>query len=349
MSRMKPGTTRRLGPLSAAFLVGLAAAPVGAVGVEKNKGEDKTTPEAICRTVAGLRTPPTDRPATLPPIDCDSEALYYGVGMRADPSAARDCAFAEAAKPERAAPIGGAAMLMTIYANGVGAKRNLDVALALACGLDGAPAEFEGRVRHLDQLRKSGWTGTDFSWCDDITSGAAQGACAEHDDRVMEGARRVAIAATAKGLTGPAAAAHSALTTAFDDYLKARGDNEVDMSGTGRLAMLLGEQGRLRDEFAADLKSILTGGAPRVAATATDADKRLNDAYKKLQGVPATDFNQAMGTIRQAGIKTAQRAWIKYRDAWVALAKVARPDLPSDAILAWLTERRTEILTDLTP
>jgi len=34
-------------------------------------------------------------------------------------------------KLDEAPPLGGATMLMTIYANGVGAKRNLDVAIAI--------------------------------------------------------------------------------------------------------------------------------------------------------------------------------------------------------------------------
>ena len=44
-------------------------------------------------------------------------------------------------------------MLMIIYANGVGAERNLDLATTLACPLDGAPAEEDCRVKRLDTLK----------------------------------------------------------------------------------------------------------------------------------------------------------------------------------------------------
>ena len=38
-----------------------------------------------------------------------------------------------------------------------------------------------------------------------------------------------------------------------------------------------------------------------------------------------------------AGVRTTQRSWLRYRDAWVALAAVRWPALPQEVWLAWLS------------
>jgi len=92
-------------------------------------------------------------------------------------------------------------MLMTIYANGEGAKRDLDVAIHLACGIEGAPMESHGRVAHLAELKAKGWKGRDFHYCDDITSGLAMGYCASHSATMARALREKALAAMSAGWT----------------------------------------------------------------------------------------------------------------------------------------------------
>ena len=58
----------------------------------------------------------------------------------------RQCAYLEHTSRADAGGFSGNTMLMIIYANGVGAERNLDLATTLACRLDGAPAEEDGRL-----------------------------------------------------------------------------------------------------------------------------------------------------------------------------------------------------------
>jgi hypothetical protein len=59
---------------------------------------------------------------------------------------ARQCACPERTSRADTGGFSGNTMLMIIYANGVGAERNLDLATTLACRLDGAPAEEDGRL-----------------------------------------------------------------------------------------------------------------------------------------------------------------------------------------------------------
>ena len=76
-------------------------------------------------------------------------------------------------------------MLTVLYANGDGVERNIPLALRFACEQGWAPAEFEGRVKHLESFNfvKPSPRGQ-FSFCDDITSGFMQGFCAAYDSEI---------------------------------------------------------------------------------------------------------------------------------------------------------------------
>ena len=54
---------------------------------------------------------------------------------------------------------------MTVYATGVRAKRDRDVATHLAWGIAGAVMESDRRVPHLAELKAKGWAGGDFHVC----------------------------------------------------------------------------------------------------------------------------------------------------------------------------------------
>ncbi|MGE4279497.1 MAG: hypothetical protein AB7G62_07915, partial [Magnetospirillum sp.] len=119
---------------------------------------------ALCDALRKVELPPQDRPDRRQEggmAECHSDALYYGIGMKADEKAAFRCAQLE----EAGTMWGGDMMLATIYANGKGAPRDLDKAIALACREGWAPAEYNGRVRHLDDMRRSGGKDDEFHWC----------------------------------------------------------------------------------------------------------------------------------------------------------------------------------------
>ena len=187
--------------MAGAAALGLCAlAAASAQDWSENKDEISsgfTESKAICRAVLHRDPPAADRPdaRTAASLEgCDSEKLYYGIGRKADPVRARQCAFLEMRKEPDEGIFAGRTMLMTIYANGVGAARDLDVATHLACGLDGAPAEVDGRVLHLAGLKAKGSSGRDFDFCDDITSGLAEGYCADHAANLAAPVREARIA-----------------------------------------------------------------------------------------------------------------------------------------------------------
>jgi hypothetical protein len=302
--------------------------------------------KAICRSVLAREPPAADRPdaRTAASLEgCDSETLYYGIGRRADPVRARQCAFLEMRKAPDEGIFAGRTMLMTIYANGVGATRDLDVATHLACGLDGAPAEVDGRVRHLAGLKTKGSSGRDFDFCDDITSGLAEGYCADHAANLAAPVREARIARLTSGWSAGEKQAFATLRQAQAAFVDRHGAGEVDMSGTARAAMAIGAEESARDEFVDILERLAAGRAPVFThARFAAADAKLNRAYRKAlaEAGPA----ESPGAVQKEGIRDAQRAWLRYRDAFLAFAAVKYPRVPRDSLAAWLTEKRTKML-----
>jgi uncharacterized protein YecT (DUF1311 family) len=296
--------------------------------------------------VKGRRPPAADRPTAAQRSalkGCDSEALYYGIGMPADPARARLCAFMEAEGEGSQSPFSGEAMLMTIYANGVGARRDLDYATHLACRIDGAPAETHGRVTHLAELKASGGPGTRFHFCDHVTSGLAGGYCAGHEARIAGAKRKAQLESLTRGWSSAERAALARLQSAHAAFAAAHSGGEIDLTGTLRGAFSTFAEERLEEELLAMLKQLAGGTAPRgSAASYRAADARLNAAYRKL--LRDTPRDEGPGTVTPAGIREAQRAWVRYRDAFLAFAAAKYPRVGRDALAAWITDKRTEML-----
>lgn len=298
---------------------------------------------ALCREVRGREPPAADRPSAAQRselADCDSEALYYGIGMPADAERARLCAFAEIEEGRANAPFSGRVVLMTIYANGVGARRDLDVARHLACDIDGAPMEIDGRVTHLAQLKARNWTGSDFSFCDDITSGLAAGYCADHGARIAEAGREAELATLTARYTVPQREAYAALIAARDAFIDARAEGEIDLSGTMRVAFAVGAQDAVAAEFLETVRRLSEGRIP--AASFGEADAALNAAYAGRRRSFERDDDQ--GTVTWEQVRGAQRTWLSYRDAFLAFAGATYPAVPRDHLAAWLTRQRTQML-----
>lgn len=311
--------------------------------------------KAICERLRGQEPPAADWPdaATAATLGgCDSATLYYGIGVTAMPVRARQCALLETQRPDgNEGPFSGTAMLMTIYANGVGVERNLELATSLACRIDGAPFEVDGRVKHLQRLIDEHWSGRDFSYCDDITSGMAGGLCAAHDASIADVARSDKLDSVSKPWTAAERTRFAQLLSAMRTYAQASGENEVDLSGTARAAFEIEQAQQVKDAFMQLLDALQTAKLP--AASAADyqsADTRLNDVYQQIMAIKTeADGRINAGTVTQSGIRTAQRAWLRYRDAWSAFAAVKYPQVSVASVQADLTRQRIREVQDFVP
>jgi uncharacterized protein YecT (DUF1311 family) len=300
--------------------------------------------EATCTRVKRVPFPADDRPDQSQKTalrGCDSEDLYYGITGSADPGKARLCAYAQIASNEGLV-FGGESILMMIYATGVGAKRNPDLAIRLACEIEGAPAELDGRVAHLEKLKRQRRGKLSFDLCDDITSGFMMGHCAGHDQRVEKAKRDRLWSTRLDGWPTPDREAWKPLRAAADAFFRARADGEVDLSGTARAMLKIHEEEHLEKGLLTLVDKLEAGKL--VATTPAEfqaADRALNAAYGDLMRSGSED----LGTVTKDDIKKAERAWIRYRDEWVRFGRGKYPAVAPDTIKTWLTRERTDQLT----
>lgn len=315
-------------------------------GMEKS--ELTSTPEfgkskAICRRVMGVEPPERDQPTPAQAKalkGCNSEKLYYGEGARPDYVEARLCAFAEMAGPDDNV-FGGSTVLMQVYANGLGVPRNLDLATDYACRLDGAPAENDGRVLSIQALKTKP---EHFDYCDDVTSGAGENVCQARDSHRAAIDRNARLEVLTGRLPPRAKALYAPMKKAFNAFVDAHGDGEVDLSGSAHGAEEDGEQDALRDQFAKDLEGLLAGHWPS-AADAKAADAQLNVSYRQATAWAAGKTNDT--TIKAEDVRAAERAWLAYRDAFARFSAAAAPAVSQEAVLTHLARLRTKQLDQL--
>jgi hypothetical protein len=320
--------------------------------------------QQACLRSEALPIPQADLPtaAEAPRLmSCNSEALYYGFAGKPDYARARTCAYLERAAGNRF-PVASSAILSMIYANGLGAKRNLPLATKFACEAGGAPAEIDARVGHLEDLATmTAQPGQRFGFCDDITSGYMDGICAGVAATYRDARREKSIARVASSYTPTQRAAFSALRDAAADYFNAHARNEVDLSGTARGAFWIEDIQHSWNVFLRDLLVLEADKLPAADAEANQqADTRLNALFHRVlaepslrqrapPGFPPPGIPVAGGTISRQGIRADQYLWLSYRDAWLHFAAARRPALPRSTVQAWITNQRIHNLSCLLP
>ena len=98
----------------------------------------------------------------------------------------------------------------------------------------------------------------------------------------------------------------------------------------------------LHELFLDNMRLLARGRAPQSdRAQFAAADRALNSAYRERI---RDEFFDEPGAVTREGIRNAQRAWIQYRDAFVAFAAIKFPGTSRDSLAAWLTRQRTEML-----
>lgn len=302
------------------------------------RADDDAGIKEACDTAQALELPKPGS-AGPSPKGCDALALYDGVGGPPDLAAARACALNAAGDRDLAFPPD--AVLAMIYANGDGVPRNDDLAIAYACKAGGAAAEISGRVEHLLERKRQGAAAERFDFCDDVTSGLMQGFCASRAAEKTAVARDADLSRLTAALKPQAQAAYGKLRKAFESYRDAVAEHEVDLSGTARAALAIGAREEEDDAFLATLREALGAASVNAGPSLPKADAALNAAYRKVQSEPD---ETRWGTVTKAKIKATQRAWIGYRDAFLAFATAAGASTTTDRLAAALTARRTESL-----
>lgn len=281
--------------------------------------------------------PPLDRRKVFRAADTDCADILTGAaGAAEDWSRYRHCLLSQDDVDNNS--------LAELYANGWGVKRNAKLAIALVCHGSDVPAELAGMVDTLYSTRDQDRLQRPFTFCDHATSGMSGGYCAARRAAVVEKASDAEIAHIVANWTEPQKRAFRILRTAANDYYSSRATLEQDMSGTARAQIAIAEETAQRNAFLNTIKTLESGLLPK-GADLRSADAALNQMYVKVMS-PRHLLDH--GTVTQAGIRATQRKWLRYRDAWVAFAKLRYPGTAPDVWMTWLSEQRTEQLKAFT-
>jgi uncharacterized protein YecT (DUF1311 family) len=285
-------------------------------------------------------------PAQWP--ECNSYKLYSGKGTKINFEAARECAWQERSAIKAgltpqyaiASTLGGSAMLMVLYANGEAVEKNIPLAIRFACEANGAPAEISGRVKHLESLNsQTASSRKKFKFCDDITSGAMDSICESYQAELADQQSVDALGNLSSKWPDPQRSAFAALEQAQQAYAQAH-RGEIDAQGTSRAAQQIRAEQSLRNSFLAAIQIFEQGNLPsHTASDAQQADTALNETYRKaINDAEANKSNY--GAVKPENIRTAERAWLAYRDAWIQFAKLRYPAVSAESWLTLLTKDR---------
>ncbi|WP_348264752.1 DUF1311 domain-containing protein [Telmatobacter sp. DSM 110680] len=323
------------------------------VAIAQPENADDST-QAKCRQY--LQTPlPVEATTVTAPAkwpDCNSYKLYSGVGTKIDYAAARQCAWSERLAQQAnleprytiASVFGGSAMLSVLYANSEGVSQNLTLAQKFVCEAGGAPAEIKYRLDHVASLKKNASAKAKFDFCDDITSGFMGGFCAARGSEFQDQKRSTILKEIAAPFTLEQKELFETLRKAEAAYAEAHARGEIDLSGTARAMFQIDAEDTLRDDFIEALRTFESGKYPKISAQDFQyADARLNSEYRKAL-TDAEQHKSEYGAVQPDGIRNAERAWLKYRNAWLAFAKLRYPTVPDQAWLLLLTTNRISVL-----
>lgn len=298
--------------------------------------------DAICARVAGLQPPAADRPnaaAARSLKGCESVRPYYGLGEPVDPVRARLCAFVETAAVEAgdASPgLGAQSILASVYANGQGVRRDLDLATHFACQIESDSVHDRvERVMSLQKLKASG-ARKRFDYCDQPMSDFTTGECAWLEGEKAKAAQDRKIAAVAARWTPGQRAAFQAMRKAEETFASSRAEDERDNGGTDRFYMGPANEAAVREAGFQLFQALDAGRLPAASPQAlAAAEAELNAQWRKLMA--KDDIWD--GTMSRDSLRQSQRNWLAYRQAWEAFARAIAP-ASADRVRLRLTRSR---------
>lgn len=308
-----------------------------------NKAYTKT--RAVCAAVIDAEPPVSDLPTAKDREaleGCRSEYLYFGIGVPADPEAARKCAFLEM---ERIEEFGhpfeffhANGMLATIYANGKGAERNLDFAIHSACQLQDAPMAMDLRIRHLDRLRREGVTAEEFSTCDHITSGISMGICASHNAALRKQSRQAFFGEWAKGFSPEQRQLFAEAYASFEEYVAISHEMDCFRGSAFAACTIEGAEGDT-DEFVDRLVALAARELVPSPKPAIEGDVTRSSFWWRPATMTRSEFQEATSYMDESdrdwyegNLEEAIAARRQFEPKLIAFLRSIRPDLTAHQI-----------------
>lgn len=306
---------------------------------------------STCKPVTIDDFPAKDKPANNQDMSSlgnhDSSDYYYGIGVPVDYQKARYAALKEMQSgSEKDMYFVGSSILIMLYANGYDVKQDIDLAIRLAsCNLDQdvmAYGDSKYRIEHLNNI-KSGNDKKPFDICDDCASND----CSYHCSGLESDIRSVSVQ---KDLNKIRSAYDDTKKTAFDNISKTASEfinkivaNEVDLTGRDRDILEDDEFNTQTAYFLSSLQDFEQGKLPfYTESDLKESDELLNGIYSKIMNNKKFEY----GTVTKEQIKSVEKVWMKYRDAWVKYGVILYPKSTATSWKTWATKTRAEQLKD---
>jgi uncharacterized protein YecT (DUF1311 family) len=266
---------------------------------------------------------------------CASYRSYRGIGRRFNLVEARECAWNERLaqkaklrqneKEPTAWVVGGSLILADIYFNGAGVKRNIPLALHLACEADEGTASLA--LQSMAKPNDSHRPIEPFEFCDYAATTFMMNFCAGYEQEIGDDRRSRYYNSLVSAMTLVQKAAFRKLLAAQKGYVEAHA-SEVYQGGSIRAVRTMGSQRILDDLFHTELLHFEHGRWPVLSSNQIAvADSLLNREYKQklLQLHAPLQEDIFDGAVTANQLSGVEDSWEIYREAWVAFATVRYP------------------------
>lgn len=303
-------------------------------------------PPANCAAYATVPLPAEAQSVIAPKIApaCASYRSYRGIGRPVNYVEARTCAWQERLaqkaglgqnlKQPLAWVVGGSLILADIYANGAGVARNWPLAMRFACESEAQTAELA--LPEMKKLEATPDVSKRFELCSYAATTFSMNFCMGYEDDKADDDRERYYNSLKRTMTAEQKTAFGALLAAKKAYIVKHSD-EVDRGGTIHTIRMMQSQDILEDLFRVELVHFERKKWPALSKSQINGadgvlQRRYDATLRKLKSQTHETWEGAVTAEQLAGV---QPVWQKYRDAWVAFARVRYPDVV-DAIRAQL-------------
>jgi hypothetical protein len=341
--------TKVFGLTAAVLVAGCAVAMAAVSGI--NPAQLPTDCSAYSSIPLPAEAEKAPAPKTAP--TCASYRSYRGIGRPANYSAARACAwqerlaqkadFGQSTDEPIAWVVGGSLILADIYFNGAGVERNIPLAMRFACESEEGMAKLA--LPDIVKLNNSLPTRGRFEFCDYAATTFSMNFCSGYASEIEDDHRSRYYNSLKSSMTPEQKAAFEGLLSAHNTYIQVHA-SEVDQGGTIRNIRTMGSQEILEDLFYTEIVHLERKTWPALSESQiATADTLLDREYeKKLQQLRAQTKDAIdEGAVTADHLSSVEKSWEKYRDAWVAFARLRYPAAVA-AIRAKITVDRYRLL-----
>jgi uncharacterized protein YecT (DUF1311 family) len=342
--------TIKLFPFVAAIFPGVCLFVASAAG--QNTPADLSTD---CSAYQSVSLPAEAESAPVPKTApaCASYRSYRGIGRPVNYAEARTCAWQERRAQEAdlgqnqqeptAWVVGGSLILADMYFNGAGVKRNIPLAIRLACESE----EQMGRLalKELAKLPSLNDAKKPFEFCDYAVTTLTMNFCFSYSNEIGDEEIKRYYNSLESSMNAEQKTAFEKLLAARDAYVDEHA-LEVYQGGTIRAIRTMGSENILKDLFHTDVVHFERKKWPELSEKQIAmADSSMQSEYgKTIQLLKARPKDETYeGVVTASSLAKVQESWKAYREAWVAFARLRYP-AAVDAIRAEITLERYRLL-----